>query len=388
MTFAISMPCSRRPSRSARGDIRSRVCQRMGMTDQQKHGRVGRGRRWLLSALPELPWDREVVCVDRYVTGTRLRLRHMTEVDGTAVHKLDRKLPPFAPGTGVMGTLYLAPNEYGLMQTLPASVVHRRMYFLGEWRIDVFGVALEGLVTAEVECAESLTLAGKTPPFAVIREVTSDPLYGGATLADRVAPPLEALVHGWLSAGQYDETRAALSQLPSSVEHAAAWMLVLHRFQEPRHDGRPYLSHPAEVALRVAQWGGDTAQISAALLHDALEDQAERISPHGDAPAVLEATMGSDVRQLVEALTHPSGAEGYLAYIRSLPPRALEVKVADLSTNALRVAEVEDEARRDYLTRKYAPAMCWLVGRMGGHPAEPVFQAAVDDIFSAVGPQP
>ncbi len=353
------------------------------MTDQLKYGRIERERRWLLRALPSIEWDRSVACVDRYLTGTRLRLRQMTEADGSVVYKLARKLPPQTPGVGVMGNLYLAPNEYQLLVDLPAAVVEKQMYFAGDWRVDVFDGALEGLVTAEIECDDAEQLAVLQPPFSVVRDVTADPLFSGATLAERAAAPLEALMIGWLSAEQFAETRKALAALPDSVEHAAAWMVTLHRYQEERHDGRPYLSHPAEVAMRVAKWGGDDAQISAALLHDALEDQAERMAPGGDAVAVLQAHMGPEVRRLVQALTHPSGAEGYLAYIQSLPPRALDIKVADLSTNALRVQHVVNDARRDYLTRKYAATMCWLVGRLNGHPAQPSFQAAVDDTFGA-----
>ncbi|MFT6158441.1 MAG: hypothetical protein ACJATT_003583 [Myxococcota bacterium] len=302
------------------------------MTDELKRGPVEGERRWLLRELPSMEWERSVTCVNRY----------------------------------------------------PAGVVHKQTYVIGDWRVDVFGGPLEGLIIAVRQCDGAEELAQQQPPFPVFRDVTLDPLFSEAILAKRAAPPLEALTIGWLSAPEFAEARQSLAELPGSVEHACAWMVVLHRYQTPRHDGRPYLSHPAEVAQRVAQWGGDNDQISAALLHDSLEDQAERMAPGGDAAAALKTHMGPEVCRLVQALTHPSGAEGYLAYIQSLPPRALDIKVADLSTNALRVQHVHDDARRDYLTRKYASTMCWLVGRLDGHPAQPSFQTAVDDIFSAV----
>ena len=284
------------------------------MTDQLKYGRIERERRWLLRELPSVEWDRSVACVDRYVTGTRLRLRQMTEADGSVVYKLARKLPPQSPGVGVMGNLYLAANEHQLLLDLPAAVVQKQMYFTGDWRVDVYGGALDGLITAEIECDDAARLAELEPSFSVVRDVTADPNFSGAALAKRAAPPLEALTNGWLSAVEFTETRQALAELPDTVEHAAAWMVTLHRHQAERHDGRPYLSHPAEVAMRVAQWGGDDAQIAAALLHDALEDQAERMAPEGDAAGVLQAYMGPEVRRLVQALTHPSGAKGCLLY--------------------------------------------------------------------------
>ena len=45
----------------------------------------------------------------------------------------------------------------------------------------------------------------------------------------------------------------------------------LHKFQK-RKDGKPYISHPVEVALILAQLGFDENVISGALLHDTIED--------------------------------------------------------------------------------------------------------------------
>ena len=45
-----------------------------------KYAHVERERRWLLAAVPDLPHDaRRLTIVDRYVRGTRLRLREVTE---------------------------------------------------------------------------------------------------------------------------------------------------------------------------------------------------------------------------------------------------------------------------------------------------------------------
>ena len=45
-----------------------------------------------------------------------------------------------------------------------------------------------------------------------------------------------------------------------------------HEKQKPRKTGEPYIMHPLRVAYLVASWGLDTETISAALLHDTLED--------------------------------------------------------------------------------------------------------------------
>ena len=56
------------------------------MTVSLKYARVERERRWLLASAPELgsgPMD----ITDRYLVGTRLRLREVTE-GGSVVRKL------------------------------------------------------------------------------------------------------------------------------------------------------------------------------------------------------------------------------------------------------------------------------------------------------------
>ena len=52
--------------------------------DLLKYAKVERERRWLLDGLPPFPDDaRQVRIVDRYLHGTRLRLREVTETDGS-----------------------------------------------------------------------------------------------------------------------------------------------------------------------------------------------------------------------------------------------------------------------------------------------------------------
>jgi CYTH domain-containing protein len=151
---------------------------------QLKYGRIERERRWLLPALPDRPWDRVVQVVDRYIRGTRLRLRMMD--DGTTVdHKLARKLPPHEPGALVMGNLYLSAGEHALLRSLPAHELRKRRHVWGRWGVDVFEGPLAGLVLAEIEEDDPAVLAALVPPFAVIRDVTGEPAFQGATLAVR-----------------------------------------------------------------------------------------------------------------------------------------------------------------------------------------------------------
>ena len=65
-----------------------------------------------------------------------------------------------------------------------------------------------------------------------------------------------------------------------------------------RLSGEPYISHPVAVATIVAELGLDTDSICAALLHDTVEDCAEKTSLDD-----LAKMFGTDVAMLVDGLT-------------------------------------------------------------------------------------
>lgn len=81
------------------------------------------------------------------------------------------------------------------------------------------------------------------------------------------------------------------------IREAFAYADELHRGQF-RASGEAYISHPIAVAEIVAGLELDTDSICAALLHDTLEDCAERTSPKE-----VERKFGADVEMLVEGLT-------------------------------------------------------------------------------------
>ena len=71
----------------------------------------------------------------------------------------------------------------------------------------------------------------------------------------------------------------------------------LHEGQR-RASGEAYISHPIAVAEIVASLGLDTDSICAALLHDTVEDCADKISLEDESKM-----FGSDVAMLVDGLT-------------------------------------------------------------------------------------
>lgn len=146
--------------------------------------------------MPALPSGCRVLRIeDRYLTGTRLRLRTVQEDGAAPVVKLGQKVP--VDGTAVAHTtVYLSPAEFDLLAGLPAQPLVK-VRTLVPWgalvlAVDVFGGDLAGLVLAEVDLGAAGELPTEPPPVRWLREVTDDPRYDGGSLAAARAVPLHA----------------------------------------------------------------------------------------------------------------------------------------------------------------------------------------------------
>lgn len=161
-----------------------------------KYAVVERERRWLLDGLPpgEVEGDREVVLVeDRYVRGTRLRLRQVTSADGTVVRKLGHKvrLGDGGPAEVACTSLYLDDTEWDLLAGLPSDrLTKRRVRHEQDGAVvavDEFLDDLAGLVLGEIDRRDGPEVE---PPgeWRVVREVTAEEAFTGSELA-RHPPP-------------------------------------------------------------------------------------------------------------------------------------------------------------------------------------------------------
>lgn len=79
------------------------------------------------------------------------------------------------------------------------------------------------------------------------------------------------------------------------VEEAYKFASQAHRGQV-RKSGKPYLEHPLQVALTLAELQLDASSLAAALLHDVPENCGIPISE-------IEAKFGSEVAKLVDGTT-------------------------------------------------------------------------------------
>ena len=81
------------------------------------------------------------------------------------------------------------------------------------------------------------------------------------------------------------------------IKEAFLYAAKLHEGQF-RLSGEPYVCHPVAVAVIVAELGLDTDSICAALLHDTVEDCADKTNLE-----TIAKMFGNDVSMLVDGLT-------------------------------------------------------------------------------------
>jgi CYTH domain-containing protein len=141
-----------------------------------RYARLEDERRFVVAALPDGAASPRLI-EDRYVTGTRLRVRRVTDERGT-VCKLGQKVHAGADrATAVWHTtMYLDDAEFAALAHLEGSALAKRRWSLpGGGCADEFLGPLAGLVMVEGERPFD------APPSSV--EVTDDGRYNGGALA-------------------------------------------------------------------------------------------------------------------------------------------------------------------------------------------------------------
>jgi len=96
-----------------------------------------------------------------------------------------------------------------------------------------------------------------------------------------------------------------LSPLSIRFDHALLFAAQVHRNQERKKSGVPYISHLLGVAAIVLDYGGDEDMGIAALLHDAAEDHGGKAML-----AVISQMFGPRVAKIVDGCTDSYGDEG------------------------------------------------------------------------------
>jgi CYTH domain-containing protein len=153
----------------------------------EKYARRERERRFLLAGVPTGSAARRVLIEDRYLVGTRLRLRRMTALGpagepGSVTYKLTQKVPSLDGTPGLVTTLYLSAAEYQAMAAMPARALRKVRTSIPPFGVDQFDGALAGLILAEAEFDTDDDAKALDPPDDALAEVTADERFTGGRL--------------------------------------------------------------------------------------------------------------------------------------------------------------------------------------------------------------
>ena len=148
-----------------------------------KYAVVESERRFLLRSLPA-GVERTTEITDRYLTGTRMRLREMVGSDGVVVRKLGHKVRlTDGPARIACTSLYLDDAEWAVLAALPATVLRKRRHHvhLGGHQLAVDELA-DGTLLAELDGGDQ-PVTDLPAGLDVVREVTDDEAWTGASLS-------------------------------------------------------------------------------------------------------------------------------------------------------------------------------------------------------------
>ncbi len=142
-------------------------------------------RRWLVPAETAIEGqaEREREIEDRYIQGTRLRLRKVTESGQETIYKLGKKYEPETLGNHHVVSTYLSEAEYKVFASLPARIARKQRFTVSGGALDVYEQPNPGLRIFEVEFSSAEEAENYAPPHGFGQEVTNAFAYTGHSLA-------------------------------------------------------------------------------------------------------------------------------------------------------------------------------------------------------------
>lgn len=153
------------------------------VSDPLKYAVVERERRYVVASLPDGVISTKII-VDRYLTGTRLRLREVREGDGVVIRKLGHKVRlTEGPGEVACTNCYLDDAEWAVLAALPARTLRKTRHLVAR---DGWLVAIDehedGTLVAEIDDRDHPS--DLIPDWLdVVIDVTDDEAWTGGELA-------------------------------------------------------------------------------------------------------------------------------------------------------------------------------------------------------------
>lgn len=213
--------------------------------------------------------------------------------------------------------------------------------------------------------------------------------------------PLHAITEVYGEEGLRERFGMELESFPAAerARLAAALDLAARLHNGDRRVREPYLNHLLRVAIRIIRYYGvyDVDVLTAALLHDAVEDHPEELAGFSEgthtqlteaALAELGRRFNPRVAELVRSVTNPEydperdRHEQYRAHVAASlerDPWARVIKVSDFTDNGVGVVHTTPDKATSAATkyRPLVPKLRELVGR----PDTPLSMEAKDHIL-------
>lgn len=145
---------------------------------------------------------RRLYIQDRYLIGTRLRLRRVEEFGLPTIYKLGQKIrfSESSISENAHTTIYLSEEEFDLLAQVSANKLEKVRWLnpIGNLTlsIDEFGGRLAGLVLAEVDLGSTSSLPSNFP-IDVNNEVTNDERFTGGELAMTTTSELTSILNSF-----------------------------------------------------------------------------------------------------------------------------------------------------------------------------------------------
>ena len=153
------------------------------MAQSLKYAVVERERRFLVAGVPDGVIGTKEIS-DRYVIGTRLRLREVRETDGSVVRKLGHKVRVGeGPAEVACTNFYVNADEWAVLLALPVLTVHKKRHTVQRdgWTLAV-DEHDDGTLIAEIDDGDQPSL--DVPGWLdILEDVSEDERWTGAALA-------------------------------------------------------------------------------------------------------------------------------------------------------------------------------------------------------------
>ena len=163
------------------------------------------------------------------------------------------------------------------------------------------------------------------------------------------------------------------------IKQAEDFATERHKGQTRKFSGEPYINHPKAVAQLVSDFGGDAEMVTAAWLHDVVEDTGTSIEE-------IEDLFGNNVAGYVLELTHDikdKSKKGEILADRmnEMSQGALLIKLCD------RLNNVSDfETAKPSFVAKYKPETEYILSHLKSPNLKEIHQRVIGAIQKAIEP--